>query len=326
VLGPEAAGKRLDRALADRFPAESRNVIQRWLAEDRVRVGGKALPPSTKMTGGEAVEIRVPPPRPTHLVPADIPLAILFEDEHLVVLDKPVGLTVHPGSGRHDDTLANALVHRFRNLPEASGTDRPGIVHRLDKDTSGVLVVARTDGVQRALSASFAAREVKKEYVALVHGVPRKDEGSIDQPIGRCEAARTKMRIDKEGGRDAKTDWKVERRLPRNALLRCFPISGRTHQIRVHLMSIQHPVVGDRVYGPRSWPWEALAPRLMLHAHRLTFEHPITKERRTFEAPIPEAFTATVTALADLPPEPPRRRGPWRPRSAAPGSEAPPRE
>jgi 23S rRNA pseudouridine1911/1915/1917 synthase len=317
VLGPEASGKRLDRALTDRFPGESRNVIQRWLAEDRVRVDGKALAPATKMAGGEAVEVRIPPPRPTHLVPADIPLSILFEDEHLVVIDKPAGLTVHPGSGNHDDTLANALVHRFQNLPEASGADRPGIVHRLDKDTSGVLVVARSDAVQRALSAAFAERRVAKEYLALVHGVPRKDEGSIDLPVGRCEVARTKMRIDTEGGRASRTDWKMERRLPRNALLRCLPLTGRTHQIRVHLMSIQHPVVGDTTYGPRDWPWSALAPRLMLHAHRLAFEHPVTHAALQFEAPVPPAFTATIEALADLPPLYRRHEGAHAPKPPA---------
>ena len=286
-------------------------MVQRWLAEDRVRVGGKALPPAARMAGGETVEVRVPPPRHTHLVPADIPLSILYEDEHLVAIDKPAGLTVHPGSGRHDDTLANALVHRFRGLPESAGADRPGIVHRLDKDTSGVIVVARSDAVQRALSAAFAARTVAKEYLAVVHGVPRADEGSIALPVGRCEAQRTKMRVDTVGGRAAHTDWRVERRLPRNALLRCFPRTGRTHQIRVHLMAVQHPVVGDAVYGPRDWPWSALAPRLLLHAHRLAFEHPVTHAPMSFEAPPPAAFGAALEALADLPPEP-RRRGAWR--------------
>jgi 23S rRNA pseudouridine1911/1915/1917 synthase len=311
AFGPDAAGKRLDKALAERFPGESRNVVQRWLDEGRVLVDGAALPGKTRLAGGETAVVAVPPPRPTHLVPADIPLAVLFEDEHLVVLDKPSGLTVHPGGGRHDDTLANALVHRFRALPELQGSDRPGIVHRLDKDTSGVLVVARSDGVQRALSLAFAERRVQKEYLALVHRVPRKDEGLIEQPIGRCEAQRTKMRVDVEGGRPAVTAWKVERRLPRNALLRCFPKTGRTHQIRVHLMSVQHPVVGDPVYGPRGWPWEALAPRLMLHAHRLAFAHPVTGAALAFEAPVPPDFAAALEALAEIPPEP---RGRSRPR------------
>jgi 23S rRNA pseudouridine1911/1915/1917 synthase len=275
--------------------------VQRWLEQDRVRVDGAALPGKTRLAGGETVVIDVPPPRPSHLTPSSLPLSVLYEDEHLVVLDKPSGLTVHPGNGQHDDTLANALVGRFRDLPQASGTDRPGIVHRLDKATSGVLVVARSDAVQRALSAAFAARAVAKEYVALVHGVPRKDEGSIDLPVGRCEAQRTKMRIDVEGGRAAQTTWRVERRLPRNALLRCFPRTGRTHQIRVHLMAVQHPIVGDATYGPRGWPWEALVPRLMLHAHRLAFEHPVTKQPLAFEAPIPAELTAAVDALAELP-------------------------
>jgi 23S rRNA pseudouridine1911/1915/1917 synthase len=308
VLGPEAAGKRLDRALADRFPGESRNVVQRWLDEGRVKVDGALLPGKTRLAGGESVEVDVPPPRSSHLTPSNLPLSILFEDESLVVIDKASGMTVHPGNGQHDDTLANALVARFRDLPQASGTDRPGIVHRLDKATSGVLVVARSDAVQRALSALFAARDVQKEYLALVHGVPRRDEGAIDLPIGRCEAQRTKMRIDVEGGRAASTTWKVERRLPRNALLRCFPRTGRTHQIRVHLMAVQHPIVGDATYGPRSWPWEALAPRLMLHAHRLAFEHPVTKAPLAFEAPVPADMLAAVEALAALPREPRRGR------------------
>ncbi len=307
VLGPEAAGKRLDKALAERFPSESRNVVQRWLEEGRVRVDGEALPGKTKLVGGESVVVDVPPARPSHLVATDIPLSVLFEDEHLVVLDKPSGLTVHPGGGRFDDTLANALVFRFRNLPEASGSDRPGIVHRLDKDTSGVLVVAKTDGVQRALSAAFAARAVQKEYLAVVHGVPRQDEDTIELPIGRCEAQRTKMRVDVEGGRAALTRWKVERRLPQNALLRCFPLTGRTHQIRVHLMAIQHPVTGDKTYGPRHWDAQELVPRMLLHAHRLAFEHPVTKAALAFEAPLPAEFTLTLESLATLARAPNRR-------------------
>ncbi len=309
VLGPEAAGQRLDKALAGCFPGESRNVVQRWLEEGRVLVDGQALPGKSKVAGGERIEVDVPPPRPTHLVASPLPLSVLHEDEHLVVIDKPSGMTVHPGNGQHEDTLANALVARYRGLPEASGSDRPGIVHRLDKATSGVLVVARSEGVQRALSALFAAREVQKEYLALVHGVPRKDEGSIELPIGRCEAQRTKMRVDTEGGRPAHTAWRVERRLPRNALLRCMPRTGRTHQIRVHLMAVQHPIAGDATYGPHGWPWESLVPRLMLHAHRLAFRHPVTGAALSFEAPVPEAFGATLAALADLPPAS-RRRAP----------------
>jgi len=281
--------------------------VQRWLEEGRVLVNGEALPGKTKVVGGENVVIDVPPPRPTHLVPADIPLSVLFEDEHLVALDKPTGLTVHPGGGRHDDTLANALVARFRNLPEASGSDRPGIVHRLDKDTSGVIVVAKSDAVQRALSAAFAARTVRKEYVAVVHGVPRKDESTIELPVGRCEAQRTKMRIDVEGGRHALTRWTMERRLPGHAVLRCFPLTGRTHQIRVHLMAIQHPIVGDGTYGMRGAPGEELAPRVLLHAHRLALEHPVTKAALAFEAPLPADLLQAIEALAALP-RPARRR------------------
>jgi 23S rRNA pseudouridine1911/1915/1917 synthase len=292
---------RLDRALADRFPHESRTAVAAWIAEGRVTVDGAALAGKTRVRGGERVVVDVPPPRPADLVPEDRALSILFEDDALLVLDKPAGLTVHPGSGRKDGTLANALVFHLRNLPTAFGADRPGIVHRLDKDTSGVLVVAKTDPAHRALARAFAAREVKKEYLAVVHGRVEAEAGRIDLPLGRSSAGRTRMAVRETGGRAASTGWKVEERLPAHTVVRCFPVTGRTHQIRVHWRAQGHPIVHDPLYGWRSSPGDADAGRLMLHAHRIAFAHPTSGEAVAFEAPVPADFAAGIEALRALP-------------------------
>jgi 23S rRNA pseudouridine1911/1915/1917 synthase len=305
-LGPEAAGLRLDRALADRLPEHSRTVLAAWIREGRVRVDGAVVPGRTRTGGGEAVTIEVPVPRPTTVEPEDVPLAILYEDEHLLAVDKPAGLTVHPGSGRQAGTLANALVHYIRGLPEAIGSDRPGIVHRLDKDTSGVLVVAKSDRVQRALSALFAGRAVDKTYAACVHGHPDADAGVIELRLGRSKTNRKKMAVQEAGGREAVTRWEVKRRLPRHTLLHCHPETGRTHQIRVHLKALHLPIVGDPIYGRRSGAGEDRVERMLLHALRLAFRHPVTGEAVAFEAPLPPAFEGALDALAAL--EPPRRR------------------
>ena len=213
---------------------------------------------------------------------------------------------MHPGHGQPSATLANALVYHLRNLPELTGSDRPGIVHRLDKDTSGVMVVARTEFAQRTLSAAFAARTVGKTYAACVHGADMDAEGEITFPIARSKVARTKMTVVDEGGREAKTRYEVVRRLPAHAVVRCHPHTGRTHQLRVHLRAVGHPIVGDPIYGWRTGIGDRLAPRLLLHAQRLAFDHPQRGERVAFEAPVPEDFQAAVEALAQLPS--PRRR------------------
>ena len=296
-LGPEAAGLRLDRALADRLPEQSRSVVERWIDAGRVEVDGRVLPRKTRLRGGEVVRVVVPPPPPTGIVPEERVLVVLHEDEHLLVLDKPAGTSVHPGSGRRTGTIANALVARIQGLPEGIGADRPGIVHRLDKDTSGAMVVAKSDLVQRRLSESFAARRVEKTYLAIVHGVPGTREGTIDLPLGRSPKDRKKMAVRTEGGRAARTRWAVERALARHALLRCHPVTGRTHQIRVHLRAIHHPIVGDPLYGSRRLPEDDLAPRLMLHAWRISFPHPLTGEAVAVEAPVPADLRATLEAL-----------------------------
>lgn len=280
-------------------------MIAGWIADGRVLVDGEARPGKTKVAGGEEVVIRVPPPRPLTVEPEAIDLDVLYEDEHLLVVDKPSGLTVHPGSGRPDGTLANALVHHVGPLPEVIGADRPGIVHRLDKDTSGAIVVAKNERVQRALSAAFAERAVQKTYLACVHGAPAEDEGVVELPIGRHPGDRKKMTIEGAASRPAKTRWAVERRLPRHTLLRCSPVTGRTHQIRVHLKSLRLPIVGDPIYGNHGLPGEDRAPRLLLHAWRLAFTHPATHEEVSFEAPLPPDYAEALEALARL--DPPRR-------------------
>ena len=308
VLPPEARGLRLDKALAERFPEHSRTVVSGWIEEGRVTVDGRAVPGKAKVAGGERVRVDVPAPRPTELVPEARPLAVLYEDEALLVLDKPSGLMVHPGSGRQDGTLANALVHHLRNLPTVGGADRPGIVHRLDKDTSGVMLIAKTEPVHRALSRAFAAREVHKEYLAVLHGAVSGERGRIDLPLGRSSAGRTRMAIRVEGGRAAVTDWVVEERLPQHTLVRCFPVTGRTHQLRVHWRSQEHPIVGDPLYGWKSSPGEDRTTRLLLHAHRITLAHPVTGAPMTHEAPPPPEFLAALAALRAMP-APPRARG-----------------
>ena len=302
-LGAEHAGARLDRALADRLPQHSRTTLTRWIREGRVHVDGRPARPRDLVAGSEHVEVRVPPPRGTHLEPQELPLAILFQDEQIVVIDKPPGLTVHPGHGQPDGTLANALVHALRDLPTGTGSDRPGIVHRLDKDTSGVMVVARTDVAQTALARQFAERTVAKTYVAVVHREDIDAEGDIDLPIGRSRTHRTRMAVAEPGeGRAAFTTYEVLRRLPRHAVVACHPATGRTHQIRVHLRAIGHPIVGDPFYG---WPGaigEGAAPRLLLHAWRLELDHPTSGERMTFEAPWPDDLRGAIEALAALRP------------------------
>jgi 23S rRNA pseudouridine1911/1915/1917 synthase len=305
VVKEKNAGRRLDAYVATRFPDYSRSFIQSLMREGAVTLNGGRVKPSHKPVAGDVVLALVPTQRHTAVPPQDIPLDIVYEDEFLLVVDKPSGLTVHPGSGQPDGTLANALVHLFDSLPEVIGADRPGIVHRLDKDTSGAIVVAKNERVQRDLSAAFAARTVKKTYLACVHGAPTANEGVVNLPIGRHPGDRKKMTIAGAEGRASTTRWAVDQRLPRHTLIRCSPVTGRTHQIRVHLKSLRLPIVGDPIYGNHGLPGEDLAPRLLLHAWRIAFTHPVTGEAESFEAPLPPDYAKALERLARL--APPRR-------------------
>lgn len=305
LFPPEAAGSRLDKALADRLPDHSRTSVAAWIKAGRVLLDGRREPARYRLEGGETAVARIPPPKPATVGPEPIPLSIIYEDDDLLVVDKPWGLSVHPGSGRPAGTLANALVHYAGTLPEGTGSDRPGIVHRLDKDTSGAIVVARTEPAQWKLSAAFAERLVHKTYLAIVHGAPDDDEGLIELAIGRHPKERKKMAVDGVAKRSAKTHWIVEQRLPRHTVMLLKPHTGRTHQIRVHMKAIRLPIVADPIYGNRGLVGDDVPGRLMLHAWKLAFPHPQTGEAMSFEAPIPADMTRAIEKLSLL--NPPRR-------------------
>lgn len=293
---PEAAaGLRLDLALARMFPEHSRSRLQAWLREGRVTVDGERAEAKRKVWGGERVRL-VPQAdaRASAFRPEAIDLAIVYEDDALLVIDKPAGLVVHPGSGNWQGTLLNAILH---HAPQTGALPRAGIVHRLDKDTSGLLVVAKTLEAQTDLVRQLQARTVRREYVALVHGALRAG-GTIDAPIGRHPVERTRMTV-AERGKPARTRYRVLRRYAAATLVECRLETGRTHQIRVHMRSIGHPLVGDRVYGRRSGAPPVLAafPRQALHAARLALTHPVTRTEVAWESPLPPDLRALLDAL-----------------------------
>jgi 23S rRNA pseudouridine1911/1915/1917 synthase len=254
-------------------------------------VNGSAAKASFLLRGGERIEVSPAGLPPLKATPEDLPVEVLYEDESLIAVNKPTGLTVHAGAGAHAGTLVNRLVHHFHGLSQVGGEMRPGIVHRLDKDTSGVLLVARTDAAHRALAAQFAGRTVEKIYLALVHGKVRADSGRITKPIARDPVRRTRMTARLESGREALTEYRVRKRFEKFTYLEVRIGTGRTHQIRVHLASIGHPVAGDRVYGAPP------AERLFLHAWRIGFLSPATGERVAVEAPLPPELEAWLAGL-----------------------------
>jgi len=291
VVPPNYAGLRLDQALAKLLPEYSRSRLQEWVALQQVLLDGAPAISKQKVWGGEKLEVL---PQSTlaeqPYLAEDIPLDIVYEDEALLVINKPVGLVVHPGSGNWQGTLLNALLH---HAPQLAAVPRAGIVHRLDKDTSGLLVVAKTLIAQTNLVRQLQERSVKREYLALVHG-ELQHGGYVDQPIGRHPSNRVKMAVI-ETGKDAVTHYKVERSYPSCTLLRCTLETGRTHQIRVHLSYLKHPLVGDSVYlkGPQKCVPQLRDlltgfPRQALHATRLALEHPVSGEMMEWHAPMPE--------------------------------------
>ena len=298
-------GERLDQVLVALLPDQSRSALQRLIREGRVTLPEGPARPSYRVRGGEQVTVELPPPRPSDLAAEARPLAILYQDMDLVVLDKSAGMAVHPGAGARSGTLVNVLLHHCRDLSGVGGTERPGIVHRLDRETTGVMVVAKNDMTHRALAAQFKARTVEKVYEALVWGRPRLPQGVVDAPIGRHPTARVKMAV-RPGGRPARTGYKLLAALGPVAHLELRPATGRTHQIRVHLKSLGHPIVGDRLYGGARVaevrdPSARAALRayggLALHARSLGFDHPRTGERRHFEAPLPTGLRDLLDAL-----------------------------
>ena len=288
------SGWRLDRALAASVPTLSRERLKALIRSGALELGEKPVrDPAAKVRGDEEYRLHVPEPEPAHNEPQDIPLTIVFEDEHLLVVDKPAGLVVHPAAGNLDGTLVNALLHHCGgSLSGIGGVARPGIVHRIDKDTSGLLVVAKTDVAHEGLAKQFAAHSIDRRYLALVSGVPKTPEGSVDAPLARSSANRKKIAIvDGSRGKRAVTHWKRLEPLKQSALVECSLETGRTHQVRVHMASIGHPLLGDPVYGSSKAHRELLKSlgfhRQALHAARLGFTHPVTKNRLSFSSCMP---------------------------------------
>ena len=296
LLTADRSGERADAALARLAPDLTRSAAQRLLEEGRVLREGRPLRKNDKLQAGDVLALDLPEPQPVALEPEDIPLDIVYEDNDLLVINKPKGLVVHPAAGHWSGTLVNALLYHCRDsLSGINGELRPGIVHRIDKDTSGLLIVAKNDFAHQALAAQLQDHTLARTYVCLVVGGVREDSGVIDAPIGRHPTDRKKMAVTEKNSRHAVTHWRVLERFPGYTLLECRLETGRTHQIRIHMAYRNHPIVGDTVYG-RPKP-ELGQDSQCLHARALTFRHPRTGETMTLTCPLPDYFTRLLEAL-----------------------------
>jgi 23S rRNA pseudouridine1911/1915/1917 synthase len=315
AVPPEAAGSRLDQFLVSKLPEVSRVRIQQLIEQEKVMLNGSVPKPSQRLRGGEEIVItgavELPPLR---AFAEDIPLDVVYEDESIAVINKPAGMSVHAGSGKDEagnrGTMVNALLHRFNRLSQVGGEMRPGIVHRLDKETSGLVLVAKSDLAHRKLAEQFARREVKKTYIALAHGWMKQSKGTINAPISRDLVRRARMTTRRSDGREAITHWKTQRQMEgrhgKFTLLEVRIETGRTHQIRVHLASIGHPVAGDTLYGapnPNSYlgtaPEVASLERNFLHAFEIQFRHPISNRPLSFQQPLPAELTEFLRQIGD---------------------------
>ena len=298
IVPPDRRRERADKVLARAFPEHSRVAFQRALDAGLVKLDGKAISRDVDVQSGQTLEFSFPEVKAAEVMAVDLPLDVIIEDKHLIVLNKAAGMVVHPGVGTGDDTMVHALLaHCAGGLSGIGGVERPGIVHRLDKETTGLIVVAKNDVAHRALADQFASRTLKKEYLALISGVPRQDSGTVDSAISRHPIHRHRMTTG-EGGRPAKTDWVVEKKFGSlAALVRCRIHTGRTHQIRVHLKSLGHPLLGDPTYGWKPNPAMAVPPRVMLHAEHLVFAHPVSGKVMDLTAPLPKDFKAMISDL-----------------------------
>jgi 23S rRNA pseudouridine1911/1915/1917 synthase len=289
-----ASRERLDVFLSTQHTEISRSRLKKLIVEGRVTVNGVVRPVGYKVREGDQVTLKVPLPIPLNTVAEPIPLNIIFEDEYLLALNKSAGTVVHPAPGHYTGTLVNALLYHCKDLPGIGGVERPGIVHRLDKDTSGLVLVAKTELAHKNLVAQFKKREIYKEYLAIVKGNVKKDTGSVHTSIGRHKFHRKKMDTKASNGREASTEYQVIYRCKDWSYLKLWPKTGRTHQIRVHLASIHHPVIGDQLYGGKSPNLKMF--RQALHAHRLELKHPVSGSDLSFNVPLPsdmETFLKT---------------------------------
>ena len=301
TIPPEATKLRADKALAGLLEGVSRSHIQEAFAAGMVLLNGGTIDQSHRVSAGDELLITLPAlPVPT-IEPVEMPLNVVFEDESIIVINKVAGQVVHPGSGTGADTMVHALLfHTKGKLSATGGERRPGVVHRLDKETSGLIVFAKTDAAYLSLIEAFAERQVDKVYTAVVGGIPRLRSGKIDEPIDRHPKFRVKMAV-QPMGRPSRTDWEVTETFPRNVRLTLWPHTGRTHQIRVHLAHIGHAIVGDKTYGWRPKTGELSPQRVLLHAQKLAFDHPKTGERLSFETPLPDDMMAFCNLLREQP-------------------------
>jgi len=301
----ELEGTRLDICLAELHPEWTRSRARKLIDDGHVRLNDGPCKASSAVHSGDEIVVVEPPLQPLDVEAEDIPLDILHEDGEILVLDKPAGMVIHPAAGNPSGTLVNALLHHCRDLSGIGGVERPGIVHRLDKDTTGIMVIAKTDRAHLALSLAFRRHTVRKTYIAVCYGTPKTADGVIDAPIDRHPRHRQEMAIVSQGRR-ARTLYEIEEEFAGTSKLSCRPVTGRTHQIRVHLAHIGHAIVGDPLYAGRQWrnladPRARAAcrsfPRQALHACRLAFEHPVSKEEVEFEAPLPSDLEDLIDTL-----------------------------
>lgn len=295
VVAVEHAGQRVDAWLALQDLELTRSQIQRLIREEQVKVDGRVITKSNhRLRGGERITIAVPAPRPLEVVAENIPLTIIYEDAYLAVINKPQGMVTHPAQGNYSGTLVNALLYHMGDLSGINGILRPGIVHRLDKDTSGLLVVAKSDLAHRRLSEQLKARQIERRYLALVYGNVRQDQGTVNAPLARHPVLRKQMAV-VASGREAITHYQVRERFGHYTFMELQLETGRTHQIRVHMAHLGHPVVGDSVYGPRKIAFGLQGQ--LLHAWCLGFQHPITQEIMQFTADVPPQFQQVLDRL-----------------------------
>ena len=296
----EHYGIRIDRFLSEQLPEHSRSYIQKLIKDGQVSIEGKAVKSNYKITGSEEIALLIPDQVIPDILPEDIPLDILYEDQDLIVINKPKGMVVHPATGHYSGTLVNALMYHCKDeLSGINGVMRPDIVHRIDRNTTGSLLVCKNDFAHNAIAEQLKVHSITRRYRAIVHGNLKDDQGTVDAPIGRHPIDRKKMAIEPRNGRDAITHYHVLERFGNYTYIECQLETGRTHQIRVHMSSIHHPIVGDDVYGPAKCPFSGLQGQT-LHAQVLGFIHPRTGEYMEFSAPLPEYFENLLTKLRSI--------------------------
>ncbi len=295
----EFIGERVDKVLRQLYPELSRAQWQRLVREGQVTLQGSPIRANYKVIGGESIQALLPPPLPTDIIPEEIPIDIIYEDETMLAINKPAGIVMHPATGHESGTVANAIVYHFPDVLDVGGERRPGLVHRLDKETSGVVLIAKKDQAMQHLVGQFKDREIKKVYLALVEGHIRPESALIDAPIGRDPADRKRMAVIEAGrslvAQASQTRYELTRAYAEHSLVTCYPVTGRTHQIRVHLAFIGFPIAGDRVYGRRR-PTLSLS-RHFLHAHQITFRRPLDDQHMTLSVPLPPELQAVLDGL-----------------------------